>query len=44
MLLATAALCCPAGEYGLTAALMKYGHNVDTLMAMYRGVRLYWLL
>lgn len=28
-----------AGEYGLTSALMKYGYNVDTLMAMYRGVR-----
>lgn len=27
-----------AGEYGLTEALMKYGHNVDTLMSMYRGV------
>ncbi len=27
-----------AGEYGLTSALMKYGYNVDTLMAMYRGV------
>ncbi|PRW33169.1 hypothetical protein C2E21_7839 [Chlorella sorokiniana] len=26
------------GEYGLTSALFKYGFNVDTLMAMYRGV------
>ncbi|PSC69296.1 hypothetical protein C2E20_7243 [Micractinium conductrix] len=26
------------GEYGLTNSLMKYGYNVATLMAMYRGV------
>ena len=35
-------LCCvpapAAGEDGLTSALFKYGYNVDTLMAMYRGV------
>ncbi|KAL4421190.1 hypothetical protein ABPG77_010065 [Micractinium sp. CCAP 211/92] len=26
------------GEYGLTNSLMKYGYNVATIMAMYRGV------
>lgn len=26
------------GEYGLTTALMKHGHNVDTLMSKYDSV------
>ncbi len=30
---------CAQGEYGLTNSLMKYGYNVATIMAMYRGVR-----